>query len=409
MDKSYNKTIYACFTGYIVQAIVNNFVPLLFLTFQNTYHIPMTQITLLITFNFGLQLLVDILSVAFVDRIGYRASMIFAHICAASGFVLLTILPDICGNAFAGLLIAVAVYAVGGGLLEVLVSPIVEACPTKNKEKAMSLLHSFYCWGHVAVVLISTAFFHLFGIQNWKIMACIWAVVPFVNMILFTKVPIVSLMDEGEKGMSIGQLFQKKIFWVLMLMMVCAGASEQAVSQWASAFAETGLGVSKTIGDLAGPMLFALLMGSSRAFYGKYGDRIDLNRFISGSTILCIITYLVISLVPSPITGFIGCALCGLSVGIMWPGVFSKAATSVPKGGTAMFAFLALAGDVGCAGGPTVVGFVSGAFDNNLKMGILAGVVFPLLLLIGNMNVRRWCGVGNGMGSLPDMQQQDTN
>jgi fucose permease len=383
MDKSYNKTLYACFTGYIVQAIVNNFVPLLFLTFQNTYHIPMTQITLLITFNFGLQLLVDILSVTFVDRIGYRASMIFAHICTASGFVLLTILPDICGNAFAGLLIAVAVYAVGGGLLEVLVSPIVEACPTKNKEKAMSLLHSFYCWGHVAVVLVSTAFFHLFGIQNWKIMACIWAVVPFVNMILFAKVPIVSLMDEGEKGLTIRQLFHKKIFWVLMLMMVCAGASEQAVSQWASAFAETGLGVSKTIGDLAGPMLFALLMGSSRAFYGKYGDRIDLNRFISGSTILCIITYLVISLVPSPITGFIGCALCGLSVGIMWPGVFSKAAASVPKGGTAMFAFLALAGDVGCAGGPTVVGFVSGAFDNNLKMGILAGVVFPLLLLIG--------------------------
>jgi fucose permease len=387
MDKKYNITLYACFTGYIVQAIVNNFVPLLFLTFQNTYHIPMTQITLLITFNFGLQLLVDILSVSFVDRIGYRASMILAHICAAAGFVLLTILPDICGNAFAGLLIAVAIYAVGGGLLEVLVSPIVEACPTKNKEKAMSLLHSFYCWGHVAVVLVSTAFFRLFGIGNWKIMACIWAVVPFVNMILFTKVPIASLMDEGEKGMPIGQLFQKRIFWVLMLMMVCAGASEQAVSQWASAFAETGLGVSKTIGDLAGPMLFALLMGSSRAFYGKYGDRIDLNRFISGSSILCVIAYLGISLVPSPIAGFIGCALCGLSVGIMWPGVFSKAAASVPKGGTAMYAFLALAGDVGCAGGPTVVGFVSGAFDNNLKMGILAGVVFPILLLIGIRHV----------------------
>jgi fucose permease len=390
MDKSYNKTLYACFTGYIVQAIVNNFVPLLFLTFQNTYHIPMTQITLLITFNFGLQLLVDILSVTFVDRIGYRASMILAHICAAVGFILLTILPDICGNAFAGLLIAVAVYAVGGGLLEVLVSPIVEACPTKNKEKAMSLLHSFYCWGHVAVVLVSTTFFYLFGIRNWKIMACIWAVVPFVNMILFTKVPIASLMDDGEKGMSIGQLFHKKIFWVLMLMMVCAGASEQAVSQWASAFAETGLGVSKTIGDLAGPMLFALLMGSSRAFYGKYGDRIDLDRFMSGSSILCIITYLVISLVPGSIAGFIGCALCGLSVGIMWPGVFSKAAASVPKGGTAMFAFLALAGDVGCAGGPTVVGFVSGAFDNNLKMGILAGVVFPIMLLIGIRRVDKY-------------------
>lgn len=376
-------TLYACFIGYVVQAIVNNFAPLLFLTFHNRYGIPMTQITLLITFNFGLQLLVDILSVTFVDRIGYRASMIIAHFCAVAGFVFLAVLPDILGNAFTGLLIAVAIYAVGGGLLEVLVSPIVEACPTENKEKAMSLLHSFYCWGHVAVVLVSTAFFHLFGIENWKIMACIWAVIPFANMIFFTKVPVPSLMDKGEKGLTIRQLFRKKIFWVLMIMMICAGASEQAVSQWASAFAETGLQVSKTIGDLAGPMLFAFLMGSARAFYGKYGERIDLDQFMIGSSSLCVITYLCISFVPSPIVGFIGCALCGLSVGIMWPGVFSKAAASEPKGGTAMFALLALAGDVGCAGGPTVVGMVSGALDNNLKMGILAGVVFPVLLLIG--------------------------
>lgn len=383
MDKSYNKTLYACFTGYIVQAIVNNFVPLLFLTFHSSYGIPMAQITLLITFNFGLQLLVDILSVTFVDRIGYRASMVIAHICAVSGFVLLTILPDICGSPFAGLLAAVAVYAVGGGLLEVLVSPIVEACPTKNKEKAMSLLHSFYCWGHVAVVLVSTVFFQIFGIQNWKIMACIWAVIPFVNMIFFTKVPIASLMKEGEKGLTIGQLFHKKIFWVLMVMMICAGASEQAVSQWASTFAEAGLGVGKAVGDLAGPMLFALLMGSARAFYGKYGEHINLDHFMTGSCILCIIAYLCISLVPSPIVGFIGCALCGLSVGIMWPGVFSKAAASVAKGGTAMFALLALAGDVGCAGGPTVVGMVSSALGNDLKTGILAGVMFPVLLLTG--------------------------
>jgi fucose permease len=392
MDKKYNITLYACFIGYIVQAIVNNFVPLLFLTFHNTYNIPMTKITLLVTFNFGLQLLVDVLSVTFVDRIGYRLSMIIAHICAVVGFVLLTILPDVCGSAFVGLIIAVAIYAVGGGLLEVLVSPIVEACPTNNKEKAMSLLHSFYCWGHVAVVLISTVFFQMFGIQNWKIMACIWAIVPFVNMILFTKVPIATLMDEGEKGLTIGQLFHKRIFWVLMLMMVCAGASEQAVSQWASTFAETGLGVSKTIGDLAGPMLFAILMGSSRAFYGKYGERIDLNRFMSGSCVLCIIAYLCISLVPSPIVGFIGCGLCGLSVGIMWPGVFSRAAASVPKGGTAMFAFLALAGDVGCAGGPTVVGMVSGVLGNNLKMGILAGVVFPVVLLMSCYKKTRQVG-----------------
>ncbi len=382
MKKSYSRTLYACFTGYIVQAIVNNFAPLLFLTFQNSYGIPMTQVTLLITFNFSIQLLVDILSVTFVDRIGYRASMVIAHFFAVVGLVFLMILPDMFENAFTGLTTAVAIYAVGGGLLEVLVSPVVEACPAKNKEKTMSLLHSFYCWGHMAVVFVSTAFFHLFGIEHWKVLACIWAVIPFVNMIFFTKVPVFSLVNEGEQGITIRQLLRKKIFWVLMIMMICAGASEQAVSQWASAFAEMGLHVSKTMGDLAGPMLFAFLMGSARAFYGKYGERIDLDRFMIISSILCIIAYLCISLVPDPIVGFIGCALCGLSVGIMWPGVFSKAASDA-RGGTAMFALLALAGDVGCAGGPTVVGMVSGALDNNLNMGFLAGVLFPILLLIG--------------------------
>ena len=383
MENDFHKTVYACFIAYIVQAIVNNFVPLLFLTFHDTYGIPMTQITLLITFNFGLQLLIDLVSVTFVDKIGYRASMIIAHICAAVGFVLLTILPDLCGNAFVGLLVAVTVYAVGGGLLEVLVSPVMEACPTDNKEKAMSLLHSFYCWGHVAVVLVSTLFFKIFGIDNWKVLACIWAIVPFANMILFTRVPIASLIEDGERGMTIGELFKQKVFWVLMLMMVCAGASEQAVSQWASTFAELGLGVSKTVGDLAGPMLFAVLMGSARAFYGKYGDKIELDRFMTASSVLCIMSYLCISLVPNPVVGFVGCALCGLSVGIMWPGTFSKATAAMARGGTAMFALLALAGDVGCSGGPTVVGMVSGTLGDNLKMGILAGVVFPVLLLIG--------------------------
>lgn len=389
MDKAYNKTLIACFVGYIVQAIVNNFVPLLFLTFHSSYGIPMTKITLLITFNFGLQLLVDLLSVTFVDRIGYRASMILAHICAAAGFVLLTILPDAFGDPFVGLLIAVTVYAVGGGLLEVLVSPVVEACPTDNKEKAMSLLHSFYCWGHVGVVLLSTLYFQLYGIENWKTLALIWAIVPVVNMLAFTKVPMANLLEEGDSGMSMKELCGQKLFWVLMLMMVCAGASEQAVSQWASTFAESGLGVSKAVGDLAGPMFFAIMMGSARAFYGKYGDRIDLDRFMLGSCMLCVVSYLCISLVPSAVIGLLACGLCGLSVGIMWPGTFSKASASLTRGGTAMFALLALAGDVGCSGGPTVVGMVSGVLGDNLKLGILAGILFPVLLFTGILMCRR--------------------
>ena len=381
MKNQYNKTVTACFVGSIVQAVVNNFVPLLFLTFQRNYHIPLSQITLLVTFNFGIQLLVDLLSVGFVDRIGYRVSMVMAHVLSAAGLVLLTILPEVLASPFAGILIAVFVYAIGGGLLEVLVSPVVEACPSDNKEKAMSMLHSFYCWGHVGVVLISTLFFRMFGIGNWKVLAVVWAVIPICNAFGFAKVPIAPLIEEGEQGLSLKELFGMKLFWLLLIMMVCAGASEQAVSQWASAFAEKGLGISKTAGDLAGPMTFAVLMGISRAFYGKYGDRINLDRFMIFSSCLCIASYLGISLLPVPQLSLAACAVCGLSVGIMWPGTFSKAAAALPKGGTALFAMLALGGDVGCSGGPTLVGAVTSMTGDSLKTGILSAVIFPVLLL----------------------------
>lgn len=385
MKDKYQKTMYACFAGYIVQAIVNNFVPLLFLTFESSYNIPLSQITMLITFNFGIQLIVDLLSTKFVDRIGYRVSIVMAHVFAAGGLIGLVVLPDLLPNAFAGLLIAVVIYAIGGGLIEVLISPIMESCPTENKEKAMSILHSFYCWGHVGVVLLSTLFFKLCGIENWKILALIWAAIPIVNGIVFCKAPIASLIEDGETGMSLRDLCRNQIFWILMLMMVCAGASEQAVSQWASTFAEQGLGVTKTIGDLAGPMAFAILMGSARAFYGKFGEKIDLDKFMMGSSLLCVIAYLCISLSPSPLISLVGCAVCGLSVGIMWPGTFSKASATLKNGGTAMFALLALAGDVGCSGGPTLVGFVTGQMSNNLKLGILAGIVFPILLIVAEI------------------------
>lgn len=388
MKPDYQKTMYACFTGYVVQAAVNNFVPLLFVTFQKSYHIPLAQITLLITINFMIQLFVDLLSAGFIDRIGYRSSIILAHVCAALGFLLLTILPEVLPP-FTGILIAVCVYAVGGGLIEVLVSPIIESCPTDHKEKAMSLLHSFYCWGHVGVVLLSTAFFSIFGIENWKILTLLWMILPVANGILFATAPIYSLQDEGESGLTLKELFHEKYFWIFLLMMLCAGASEQAVSQWASTFAEQGLHISKTLGDLAGPMAFALLMGSSRLIYGKYGEKMNLDRFMKYSCILCMISYLGISLIPVPFIELICCAICGFSVGIMWPGTFSKASASIRRGGTVMFAMLALAGDLGCSSGPTLVGFVSSAFQNTLQAGILAAIIFPALLLSGIILSRR--------------------
>ena len=383
MNLSYKSTLAACYTGYVVQAVVNNFVPLLFLTFQDTYGISLSRITILITVNFLTQLIVDMLSAGFVDRAGYRASAVAAHAFAFAGLAGLAFLPDVTADPFAGLLISVVVYAAGGGLLEVLISPIVEALPTKNKEKSMSMLHSFYCWGHVAVVLLSTLFFLVFGIDNWKILALLWALVPAANLVVFTKVPLYPLVSEDEEGIPLTGLIKRPVFWIFLVVMTCAGASEQAVSQWASSFAEQGLGVSKTIGDLAGPMLFAVCMGTSRFLYGLYGDKIALKKAMSGSALLCIASYFVISLSPAAALSLIGCGICGFSVGIMWPGTFSMAAASLKGGGTAMFAFFALAGDLGCSGGPSFVGMLSESSVKGLSFGILCSVIFPAVLLIG--------------------------
>ena len=389
MRNRYNRTIRVCFLSYIVQAIVNNFAPLLFLTFHESYGIPLSKITLLVTFNFLLQLVVDAASVKFLDRIGYRAAAVLANGFSGAGLVLLTVLPGAIADPFAGLLIAVATFALGGGLLEVVISPIVEACPSDNKERAMSMLHSFYCWGHVGVVLVSTLFFAIFGLANWRAMALCWAAVPIIVAFLFLGVPIAKLLDEGDHGMSLRELAGAKIFWVMMLAMLCSGASEQAVSQWASVLAEKGLGVSKAVGDLAGPMFFAVCMGLARLIYGKHGDRIPLKKFMLASCVLCVLSYLIIGLVPSPVLGLIGCGLCGLSVGIFWPGTLSLASASLRRGGSALFCLLALAGDMGCSAGPTVAGMVSGAVGDNIRAGILAAILFPAVLTVCIWRQRR--------------------
>ena len=381
-NRSYNKTIYACFLGYIVQAIVNNFLPLLFITFRREFGIPLSQITWLITINFGVQLTVDALSPAFVDKTGYRASMVTALICSALGFISLSFLPELLPSAFAGLTVCVALYAIGGGLLEVLVSPIVEACPTDNKETAMALLHSFYCWGQAATVLLSTVFFALAGVGSWRVLAALWAIIPIIDLILFIRVPIAPLIKDGEQGRTLPSLIKDRLFILFTVMMLCAGACELTVSQWASAFAEAGLGVSKSAGDLLGTMGFALLMGSARAVFGRYGERLSLRRFMAASAVLCLACYLLIGLTESAAAGLIGCMVCGFSVGIFWPGTFSLASGRIKNGGTLMFALFALAGDLGCGGGPTLAGRVSSLFGDDLRCGILCAGIFPVIMLI---------------------------
>ena len=385
MKQSYDRTMYACFAGYVVQAVVNNFLPLLFLTLQREYGVPLRQITLLITVNFGVQLTVDLLAALFAEKLGARAVMVTAHVLSAAGFLLLPVLPERMPP-FAGILTAVVLYAVGGGLLEVMVSPIAESCPTPHKAKAMSLLHSFYCWGQVGVVMLSTLFFTVFGTAHWRILCAFWALLPAANALNFLRVPIVSPEETGDSGMTLRELLRSSLFPRTVLMMVCAGASELTVSQWASFFAEQGLQISKTAGDLAGPMLFAVLMGSARLFYGKCGDRLDLDRFMRLSAALCVGAYLTVSLVPHPAVNLAGCAVCGLPVGIMWPGTFSKAARGLRRGGTMMFSLLALAGDIGCMSGPTLAGLVADC--TSLKTGIFAAAVFPLLMLLACIKTR---------------------
>ncbi len=380
---SYIYTIYACYIGYIVQAVINNLPPLLFLTFQREFGISTERIGLLITINFGMQIVTDSVAAKFVDRIGYRVSVVAAHICSIAGLICLGVLPRIMENGYAGLVIAMLLNAVGGGLIEVLISPIVEAAPSSDaKDAAMSLLHSFYCWGHVAVVILSTIGFNVFGIERWYYLPILWSVIPAINAFLFLRVPINRTVSAKEQ-LPARRLLRRKLFWVFFALMICAGASEQAMSQWASMFAEEGLGVTKTLGDLLGPCLFAVLMGTSRTFYGKFGEKINLKGFMAGSGALCVVSYLLAILMENPILALLGCGLCGLSVGIMWPGTFSLAAKYCPQGGTFMYALFALAGDIGCAAGPGVVSIVSGFLPAyGLKAGLAAAMVFPVLLIL---------------------------
>ena len=374
--------------GYITQAIVNNFAPLLFVTFQKSFDISLEKIGYLVTVNFCIQLFVDFIAAKFVDKIGYRISIVAAHLFAGTGLILMGVLPFAFADPYMGLICAIVFYSIGGGLIEVLISPIVEACPTDKKSAAMSLLHSFYCWGHVAVILLTTLFFVTAGIENWRILSALWAVIPLANAVYFCFVPINTLVD-CEKSAPIKELFKSKLFWILILLMICSGASEQGMSQWSSAFAETGLKVSKTLGDLLGPCMFAVMMGVSRVFYAAFSGRLKLMKFISVSCVFCVIGYLVSALSPVSALALVGCGICGLSVGILWPGVFSLAAERAPTGGTAMFAFLALAGDLGCSSGPTLVGIVSSTFNDNLRAGFLAAIAFPVALIIGIMMLKR--------------------
>ena len=385
----YTSTRIACYAGYFVQAIINNLASLFYVIFQDEFGLNYSQISWLILLNFVAQIFIDFTSVKLIAKVGYRISVVFAHVFAVAGLVLLGILPRALGNHFVGLIIPIIIYAIGSGLIEVLVSPIIEGLPLNNKSGAMAFLHSFYCWGQACVVLITTFTIKFIGTENWIYMPIIWAIVPFINMFAFMKVPIIPPVPEGESEMKITELFREPTFIICALLMLCAGASEIAMAQWASTFAEKSLGVSKFTGDLLGPCLFAVLMGSGRVLYGSFGDKLNLRRVLSLCAVLCVVSYLMTSLVPIPIVSLIGCGLCGLSASTMWPGIFSLSAKVFPRGGTAMFAMLAMFGDFGCAFGPWITGILSDAASSSpsitmdpLKFGLIFCIAFPILMII---------------------------
>lgn len=387
-QKNYRKTLVACYLGFVTQAIAANFAPLLFLTFKSTYGITLEKIAMIPMVFYFAQLLIDLAATKFADKIGYRTCVVASQVLSAVGLLSMAFLPDRLSNPFVGILISVVLYAIGSGLIEVLVSPIVEACPFENKDGMMSLLHSFYCWGALGVILGSTLFFAVFGVENWKILTIIWALVPLYNTFNFLSCPIERLVDEG-KSMNIGQLLRLPLFWLIIILMICSGASEATMAQWASAFTEAAIGVSKTMGDLAGPGLFAMFMGISRMLYGKFSEKLDLSKVMLICGVMCAGCYLLASLSASPILGLTGCALCGLAVGIMWPGSISISSQKCPRGGTAMFAFLALAGDLGATVSPTMVGSLAEMAGGNLKTGLLVATVFPAVLVIGLLLLKR--------------------
>lgn len=387
-QKNYKKTLVACYLGFVTQAITANFTPLLFLTFVNTYGVTFEKIAMIPLVFYLTQLLIDFAATKFADKIGYRTCVVASQVLSAIGLLLMAILPELLSAPFIGILLSVVLYAIGSGLIEVLVSPIVEACPFENKDGVMSLLHSFYCWGAMGVILGSTLFFVLFGIEKWKILVFIWALVPLYNAFNFMNCPIERLVEDG-KSMGVRELLKTPIFWLMILLMVCSGASEATMAQWASAFTESAIGVSKTVGDLAGPCLFAMFMGVSRILYGKFSPKLDLTKVMLACGTMCVGCYLLASLSTLPILGLVGCALCGLGVGVMWPGSISISSQRCPRGGTAMFAFLALAGDLGAMVSPAMVGGLSEMAGGNLKTGLFVATMFPLILVVGLLILRK--------------------
>lgn len=395
---NYKSTRIACYVGYVTQAITCNLAPLFYVIFSENYNVSRTQIGQIVLIMFIVQLAVDLVSVRLIPKFGVRALCLTAHAMAAAGLCMLAILPRIM-SPFPGILISIITSSVGSGLIEVLISPIVNALPAEESgSHSLAFLHSFYCWGQAGVVLISTLAMFAIGRERWYVLPVFWALIPFLNMFAFTRVPLCEIDSEESSGAV--SLLRSPMFLVAFLVMICSGASEQAMSQWASYFAEAGLGVTKTFGDIFGPCMFAVFMAIGRVLYGVFGERLSVSKCLAFCGGVTVVSYLIAVFSPIPVLSLAGCALCGFGVSLMWPGTLDLSAKRFPRGGSAMFALLAFGGDVGCSAGPFITGLVSDAAKGDaveslssafgvssgqiaLKLGLFAVIVFPVMLIVG--------------------------
>lgn len=398
MKKEFRLTLMAARMGFFTQALVNNLAPVFFVLFRVLYGFSYLQVGILAALNFTLQLFADITSPNLISRFGYRKCAMTAQALCAVGLILMPGLCILTGGVYISFIIPVLIYSYGAGMIEVLASPIVEAIPDLPENTKMSMLHSFYSWGQMTCVALTTLALHFIGYERWFLIPVLWSAIPIFGIILFSRARL-DMADmaekESEKG---GRLFCRS-FVLMLIIMTCAGASEIAMSEWSSLFAEEALGVSKVAGDLFGPCMFALFMGMGRMCHAKFGERLNLSRLIKACSLLCVICYVGAALLRPAAASLIFCALTGLSVSLMWPGALSLAAAR-NNGGARMYGLLAAFGDIGCIIGPVVTSSVSEFADGNeriraigaayglsadktaLRASLLAMALIPLVMLI---------------------------
>ncbi len=388
LPSMYKHTIRACYAGTFTMSLVSNLTPLLFVILMDSFGLTFEQVGRLTLVNFMTQIAADLVFSKPVDKWGVRPFVAGGHFLCTIGLVLFALAPMYAPhNTYIWFMVSTVLFSCGGGLLELLLSPIVQAIPGDEKARAMSMLHSFYAWGFILVVVLTTTALGVFGSANWPLIMITWAILPLATGIAFLKVPLAPQVSEEQRTRT-GVLLSSAFFVVVVLGIAAGGAAEVSMSQWISAFTERALGLSKQMGDLVGVCMFALFLGIGRASYGKWGGKTDVTTLMLWGAVGSVLCFLGAALIPNPILAMACCAANGLCVSLLWPGSIVTAAARFPLAGASMFAILAAGGDVGAAFGPWAVGAVADVVPSGLRGGLLVGTIYPAIMVVCMLVVR---------------------